>query len=66
MADDREYLIRERAHAIWQDEGCPEGEHLAHWLRAEAELGQQSGPVSGSEDQKVKAPRPRASRRRGR
>jgi hypothetical protein len=33
-----EQAIRERAYAIWEDEGRPEGRHLDHWLRAEAEI----------------------------
>ena len=31
-------LIAERAWLIWQEEGCPEGRDLQHWLRAEQEL----------------------------
>jgi hypothetical protein len=34
---DRDQGIRERAYAIWEEEGRPEGKHLQHWLRAEAE-----------------------------
>jgi len=34
---DREQAIRERAYTIWE-EGGPEGKHLHHWLRAEAEI----------------------------
>ena len=30
-------IIRERAFAIWEEEGRPEGKSVAHWLRAEAE-----------------------------
>jgi hypothetical protein len=33
----KEQAIRERAYAIWEEEGRPEGRHLDHWLRAEAE-----------------------------
>ena len=33
-----EEAIRERAYAIWEEEGRPEGRHLVHWLRAEAEI----------------------------
>ena len=39
MANEREEAIRERAHAIWRQEGCPDGKSLAHWLQAEAEIG---------------------------
>ena len=28
--------IREIAHQIWLDAGCPDGESEAHWLAAEA------------------------------
>jgi hypothetical protein len=30
--------IRERAHEIWREEGCPEGHADEHWRRAEREL----------------------------
>ena len=38
MLEDREQSIRERAYAIWQQQGCPVGQSLDHWLRAEAEI----------------------------
>jgi hypothetical protein len=31
--------IRERAYAIWQSEGCPEGCAERHWSAAEQEIG---------------------------
>ena len=34
----KEEVIRERAYAIWEEEGRPEGCDLDHWLRAEADL----------------------------
>jgi Protein of unknown function (DUF2934) len=30
--------IAQRAHFIWELEGCPNGRDLDHWLRAEAEF----------------------------
>jgi Protein of unknown function (DUF2934) len=33
-----EEVIKERAFAIWEEEGRPEGKSVAHWLRAEAEI----------------------------
>jgi hypothetical protein len=30
--------IRERAYAIWQQEGCPDDRTLSNWLQAEAEI----------------------------
>lgn len=38
MQDDRETRIRERAHAIWEEEGRPEGQKREHWERAAAEV----------------------------
>ena len=35
---DGEQAVRERAYAIWEEEGRPGGRHLDHWLRAEAEI----------------------------
>ena len=34
--------INARAQEIWEQEGRPDGRAEEHWLRAEAELGQQS------------------------
>jgi len=40
MSDDKpEVVVRERAYAIWEREGRPDGRSLAHWLKAEAEIG---------------------------
>lgn len=41
-------LIRERARALWQADGCPEGHALDYWLRAEQEIMNQS--IAGEED----------------
>ena len=34
-----EQRVRERAHAIWQSEGEPEGRDLEHWMAAERDIG---------------------------
>ena len=40
MSDDRrEQSIRERAYAIWEQEGHPDHRSLIHWLKAEIEIG---------------------------
>jgi hypothetical protein len=39
MSGERERNIRERAYAIWEKEGRPDGKSLDHWLQAEAEIG---------------------------
>lgn len=31
-------MIEERAYQIWEEEGCPDGKHVDHWLRAEQEI----------------------------
>ena len=31
--------VEERAHALWQEAGSPEGDALQYWQRAEVELG---------------------------
>ena len=33
-----EERVRERAHAIWEAAGRPEGKDQEHWLQAEAEI----------------------------
>jgi hypothetical protein len=38
MPDDREQVIRERAYEIWEQQGCPAGHNLDHWLQADAEI----------------------------
>ncbi|MFK3778490.1 DUF2934 domain-containing protein [Agrobacterium sp. NPDC089420] len=38
MSHDREAAIREKARAIWEREGRPEGHHERHWIEAEREL----------------------------
>jgi hypothetical protein len=38
MPGPREQAIRERAYAIYEEEGHPDGKALDHWLRAEAEI----------------------------
>ena len=65
MPNERERAIRERAFAIWEQEGRPEGKSLAHWLQAEAEI-ETSKIVAGTDDSRLlKFPqtRPRVSRR---
>lgn len=38
MSHDREAAIREKARAIWEREGRPEGHHERHWIEAEREV----------------------------
>lgn len=34
-----EHTIRERAYAIWEQEGRPDGREWDHWARAAGEIG---------------------------
>jgi hypothetical protein len=38
-------LVRERAHKIWTERGCPEGRDVEHWLLAEQELAGEDQPT---------------------
>jgi hypothetical protein len=38
MPEQKEQAIRERAYAIWEEEGRPDGQDLEHWRRAEDEV----------------------------
>jgi Protein of unknown function (DUF2934) len=61
---DREHAIRERAYAIWEEEGRPEGHHLNHWFRAEAEINSAAKQAEGARSNKTS--RQRASVDHGR
>jgi hypothetical protein len=41
MGTDKE--IRRIAYQLWQDEGCPDGRNVEHWLKAEAIFRKQEG-----------------------
>ncbi|MBB3390073.1 hypothetical protein FHT82_002836 [Rhizobium sp. BK275] len=57
MTDRNEDRVRERAYAIWEKEGRPEGEDLRHWSDAEAELRGDETPRPANSSKKPK-PRP--------
>lgn len=38
METDVQQRIRERAYAIWLEEGCPHGRDSDHWLQAEQDI----------------------------
>ena len=35
---ERHHRIRERAHEMWVERGCPEGRDVDHWVAAEQEV----------------------------
>jgi hypothetical protein len=50
MEDETQRVIRERAYALWEAEGRPEGRALEHWRRAEREVLEEYQSVAGEED----------------
>lgn len=50
MTDDRDEKIRKRAHALWQQEGQPDGKPDDHWYQAEREIDQGgTGEIEGDD-----------------
>ncbi|MFV0622999.1 DUF2934 domain-containing protein [Sphingomonas sp. ac-8] len=47
--NEREQRIRERAHALWQQEGEPEGHHERHWDDATREVDAQAAASTDAE-----------------
>ncbi|MFK0204473.1 DUF2934 domain-containing protein [Agrobacterium sp. NPDC090283] len=45
MSHDREAAIREKARAIWEREGRPDGHHERHWIEAEREVSADAAAV---------------------
>jgi hypothetical protein len=59
MSESREQTIRERAYALWEQDGRPEGRSVAHWSQAEMEVAVEHAlPAQG----KVKAIKSRRRR----
>ena len=50
MSKDREQRIRERAHAIWEQEGRPDMRHEDHWHQASQDIGASHSEQQGSQD----------------
>ena len=48
MDPELRHRIEERAYALWEADGRPEGRALDHWLQAEQEIVNQS--MAGEED----------------
>lgn len=54
MSHDREAAIREKARAIWEKEGRPDGHHERHWIEAEREVYASAGPAKTAAKDGVK------------
>lgn len=58
----RDDLIRARAHRIWENEGCPDGQEADHWARAKAEMEAEDASSSVSaETEDTAAAKPKAA-----
>jgi hypothetical protein len=44
MDVEREQEVRELAYRLWQEEGCPDGYEVQHWLKAEVIWQEQNRP----------------------
>lgn len=56
MASDIEERIRARAHAIWEEEGRPEGRAEEHWARATREVETAMAAEGGAPAEMTDAP----------
>jgi hypothetical protein len=59
MSESREEAIRERAYALWEQDGRPEGRSLAHWSRAETEIGAEQPAAAPNKPKLAKSERRR-------
>lgn len=52
--------IRDRAYALWQQDGSPAGKDQEYWHRAERELSQEAGLDTSKDSAEVTQPTPPA------
>ena len=55
---DRERKIRERAYAIWLDQGCVDGRDEQHWLEAEKEIVKEEAQAAAKSGDSASTPTP--------
>ena len=60
MYEDNFDAIRDRAYALWINDGSPEGSEQEYWYRAERELSEEAGLDLSEEAAEVKRPTPPA------
>jgi hypothetical protein len=51
-----EHTIRERAYAIWEQEGRPDGREWDHWARAAGEVRSQGSTIAAASAQAAGKP----------
>ena len=56
MIDLHESDIRDRAYALWQQAGSPDGREQEFWQQAERELAEEQGVDTSEENSEVKKP----------
>jgi hypothetical protein len=56
MPIDTEARIRDRAYALWETAGRPEGQDKEFWSAAERELAEESGLDRSAEDAETRLP----------
>jgi len=55
-----EQWVQDRAYAIWERAGHPEGKALGHWLQAEAEIAaERQGPKRSASPTRRASPKPK-------
>jgi len=50
-----EHIIRERAYAIWEKEGRPDGREWDHWVQAATEMGGRPADATAPQPAVLKA-----------
>jgi hypothetical protein len=56
MSESREQAVRERAYALWEQNGRPDGQSLAHWSQAEAEIAIKQPAAAPNKPKLAKSP----------
>ena len=59
MSESREQAVRERAYALWEQDGRPDGRSVAHWSQAEMEIAVEQSVAPPNRASIVKSPRRR-------
>jgi hypothetical protein len=58
----RDEEIRQIAYRVWQDEGCPHGRHVEHWVKAESIWREQQERKRPGKPARAEAARPRVKK----
>ena len=61
MTDDRQHRIRQRAHAIWERHGRPDGADRDHWDQATREIDAEDGAAKKKPARAQAAAKPKAA-----